>query len=168
MCAIRAGPEPHENLLRPRPDDVLLAAPPVDPKLPLAGKWPWWDPSAAAGQVTFPDALNQFFLPPVVLLRVLFPAVVGFNLIVVAPFPWRHSAAWLFLRRYFSPASATLGAVVFAGSGAVISTEQFSKSIVVGRVDSVVALGGGSRPSRSITSKLRATDRTRGLSDVVG
>jgi hypothetical protein len=91
----------------------------------LAGKWPWWDPSAAAGQATFPDALNQLFLPPVVLLRVLFPAVVGFNLIVVAPFPLAALGAWLFLRRYFSPASATLGAVVFAGSGAVISTSNF-------------------------------------------
>jgi hypothetical protein len=91
----------------------------------LAGKWPWWDPYAAAGQATFPDALNQFFLPPVLLFRVLFPAVVGFNLIVVAPFPLAALGAWLFLRRYFSPASAMLGAVVFAGSGAVISTSNF-------------------------------------------
>jgi hypothetical protein len=91
----------------------------------LAGTWPWWDPYAAAGQATFPDALNQLFLPPVLLFRVLFPAVVGFNLIVVAPFPLAALGAWLFLRRYFSPASATLGAVVFAGSGAVISTSNF-------------------------------------------
>src|SRR4029453_3896449 len=46
--------------------------------------------------------------------------------------------------------------------------QQFSELIVVGCVDSLVALGGGSRPPRSISSKLRATDRTRGLSDVVG
>jgi hypothetical protein len=91
----------------------------------LAGTWPWWDPYAAAGQATFPDALNQFFLPPVLLFRVLFPAVVGFNLIVVAPFPLAALGTWFFLRRYFSPASATLGAVVFAGSGAVISTSNF-------------------------------------------
>jgi hypothetical protein len=91
----------------------------------LAGIWPWWDPYAAAGQSTFPDALNQFFLPPVLLFRVLFPPVVGFNLIVVAPFPLAALGAWLFLRRYFSAASATLGAVVFAGSGAVISTSNF-------------------------------------------
>src|SRR6202035_704258 len=52
----------------------------------MAGSWPLWDPYAAAGQATFPDALNQLFLPPVLLLRAL-PAVPGFNLLVAAPFP---------------------------------------------------------------------------------
>ncbi len=91
----------------------------------LAGGWPMWDPYAAAGQAIFPDALNQMFLPPVLLLRALFPAVVGFNLIVVAPFPLAAIGAWLFFRRRVSDGAATLGAVVFAASGAVISTSNF-------------------------------------------
>ena len=52
----------------------------------MAGSWPLWDPYAAAGQAAFSDALNQLFLPPVLLLRAL-PAVPGFNLMVAAPFP---------------------------------------------------------------------------------
>jgi hypothetical protein len=91
----------------------------------LAGDWPMWDPYAAAGQATFPDALNQMFLPPVLLLRTLFPAVVGFNLIVITPFPLAAIGAWLFFRRRVSGGAATLGAVVFAASGAVISTSNF-------------------------------------------
>src|SRR5439155_18291831 len=91
----------------------------------VAGHWPLWDPYAAAGQATFPDALNQLFLPPVLLLRVLFPAVLGFNLIVIAPFPLAALGTWLFLRRHASPASAALGAVVFAASGPVVSTGNF-------------------------------------------
>src|SRR5262245_18724774 len=67
----------------------------------LSGHWPLWDPFAAAGQPVFPDALNQMFLPPVLLLRVLLPVVLGFNLIVVAPFPIAALGAWLFLRRHF-------------------------------------------------------------------
>lgn len=91
----------------------------------LAGRLPLWDPAAAAGQPTFPDALNQFFLPPVALLRVLLPPVVAFNVIVVLPFPLAALGAWLFLRGRFTQMSATLGAVVFAASGAVVSTSNF-------------------------------------------
>ena len=74
----------------------------------LAGHWPSWDPYAAAGQPIFPDALNQLFLLPVLLLRILLPAVVGFNLIVALPFPLAALGAWLFLRRHVSPVSATV------------------------------------------------------------
>jgi hypothetical protein len=91
----------------------------------LAGNLPLWDPAAAAGQATFPDALNQLFLPPVALLRVLLPPVVAFNVIVVLPFPLAALGAWLFLRGRFEQTSATLGAVVFAASGAVVSTSNF-------------------------------------------
>lgn len=90
-----------------------------------AGRWPLWDPYASAGQAAFPDALNQLFLPPVLLLRVLFPAVLGFNLIVIAPFPLAALGMWFFLRRYVSPVSAALGGIVFSASGPVISTSDF-------------------------------------------
>jgi hypothetical protein len=90
----------------------------------LAGSWPLWDPYAAAGQAVFPDALNQLFLPPVLLLRAL-PAVPGFNLLVAAPFPLAALGMWLFLRRHVSETSAALGAIVFSGSGPVVSTANF-------------------------------------------
>jgi hypothetical protein len=90
----------------------------------MAGSWPLWDPYAAAGQAAFSDALNQLFLPPVLLLRTL-PAVPGFNLLVAAPFPLAALGMWLFLRRHFSETSAALGALVFSASGPVVSTGNF-------------------------------------------
>jgi len=90
----------------------------------MAGSWPLWDPYAAAGQAAFSDALNQLFLPPVLLLRAL-PAVPGFNLMVAAPFPLAALGTWLFLRRHVSGASAALGAIVFSASGPVVSTGNF-------------------------------------------
>jgi hypothetical protein len=90
----------------------------------MAGSWPLWDPYAAAGQATFPDALNQLFLPPVLLLRAL-PAVPGFNLLVAAPFPLASLGMWLFLRRHVSETSAALGAIAFSASGPVASTGNF-------------------------------------------
>ncbi|HEY7290910.1 MAG TPA: hypothetical protein VH583_13820 [Vicinamibacterales bacterium] len=91
----------------------------------LSGHWPLWDPYAAAGQPVSGDALNQLFLPPVVLLRTLLPAVPGFNLIVALPFPLAAFGAWLFLRGRFSAAASTFGAIAFVASGAVASTANF-------------------------------------------
>src|ERR1700687_3967639 len=90
----------------------------------MAGSCPLWDPCAAAGQAAFPDALNQLFLPPVLLLRAL-PAVPGFNLLVAAPFPLAALGMWLFLRRHVSETSAALGAIAFSASGPVVSTGNF-------------------------------------------
>jgi hypothetical protein len=91
----------------------------------LSGHWPLWDPYAAAGQAVFPDALNQLFLPPVLLLRLLSPAALSFNLIVIAPFPLAAFGMWLFLRRRFSSMSAVVGGAVYSLSGPVISTGNF-------------------------------------------
>src|SRR4029077_17440128 len=88
------------------------------------GSWPLWDPYAAAGQAGFSDAPNQFFLPPVRLLRAP-PAAPGFNLLGRAPFPLAALGMWLFLRRHFSQTSAALGAIVFSASGPVVSTGNF-------------------------------------------
>jgi len=90
----------------------------------LGGSFPLWDPYVAAGQAAFPDALNQLFLPPVLLLRTL-PSVPGFNLWVALPFPVAALGAWLFLRRHVSEPSAALGAVVFSASGPILSTGNF-------------------------------------------
>src|SRR6185436_6337922 len=90
----------------------------------MAGSWPLWDPYAAAGQAVFSDALNQLFLPPVLLLRTL-PAVPGFNLLVAAPFPLAALGMWLFLRRHVSGLSSAFGAIVFSASGPVVSTGNF-------------------------------------------
>jgi hypothetical protein len=92
-----------------------------------SGSWPLWDPYAAAGQAAFPDALNQLFLPPAILLRLL-PAIPGFNLLVMLPFPLAAVGMWLFLRRHISDTSAALGAVVFTAGGPVVATGAFPTS----------------------------------------
>ena len=88
----------------------------------LSGQLPLWDPYLAAGQSVVADALNQLFLLPVVLLRLLGSEIVGFNLWVALPFPLAAAGAFQFLRHRFSSASAALGAVFFAICGPVIST----------------------------------------------
>jgi membrane protein YfhO len=90
----------------------------------VSGSWPLWDPYAAAGQSASSDAMNQLFLPPVLLLRAL-PSVPGFNLLVAAPFPLAALGMWLLLRRHLSATSAALGAIVFSASGPVVSTGNF-------------------------------------------
>lgn len=89
------------------------------------GRLPLWDPYSAGGQAVFPDALNQLFLPPVALLRLLMPAALGFNLIVALPLPLAALGAWLFARRHVAAQSAALGAIAFAASGSVLSTANF-------------------------------------------
>jgi hypothetical protein len=90
----------------------------------VSGSWPLWDPYAAAGQPAYSDAMNQLFLPPVLLLRML-PPVPGFNLLVAAPFPLAALGMWLLLRRHVSDTSGALGAIVFSASGPVVSTGNF-------------------------------------------
>ncbi len=91
----------------------------------LGGGLPLWDPYAAGGQPAYPDALNQLFLLPVTLLRVLFPAALGFNLIVALPLPLAALGTWLFLRRHVSASSAAIGSMAFAASGCALSTANF-------------------------------------------
>lgn len=89
------------------------------------GRFPFWDPYPAAGQATAGDAVYQFFLPPALLIRLLSPEVLGFNLWVAAPFPLVAFGGYLFFRRRFSPSSAALGALAFALSGPVVSSGTF-------------------------------------------
>src|SRR5690349_22455613 len=53
----------------------------------LSGQWPWWDPYMASGQSAAADALLQMFFLPTLLLRLLLPEVLGFNLWIGLPFP---------------------------------------------------------------------------------
>jgi len=90
-----------------------------------AGAFPRWDPFAGAGQDAASDPLNQMFLLPSVLVRLLGSDVLGFNLWVAVPFPLAALGTWLFLSRRFSPVSAALAAVTFALCGPVYSTTNF-------------------------------------------
>ncbi len=89
------------------------------------GEWPWWDPYAAAGQSAAADALNQFFLLPVTLVRLALPDVPGFNFWVAAPFPVAAVGAWLWLRRGTSAPAAAVGAAFLTLAGPVVSTANF-------------------------------------------
>lgn len=90
-----------------------------------AGDWPLWDPYAAAGQSAVADALNQFFLLPVTIVRLLLPDVVGFNVWIAAPFPVVAVGTWLWLRHHVSPMAACVGAAIFSLAGPVVSSGNF-------------------------------------------
>src|SRR5262245_61490663 len=61
----------------------------------LAGEWPLWDPFVGAGQAAYSDPLNQMFLPPAILARLMGGEAFGFNLWVALPFPLAALGAWL-------------------------------------------------------------------------
>jgi len=88
----------------------------------LSGEWPLWDPFVGAGQAAYSDALNQMFLPPAVLARLVGGEMLGFNLWIALPFPLAAAGAWLFFSRRFSAAAALMGAIAFAVCGPVVST----------------------------------------------
>ena len=88
----------------------------------LSGEWPLWDPYVGAGQAAYSDALNQMFLPPAILARLIGGEVLGFNLWVALPFPLAAIGGWLFFSRRFSAAASTIGAIAFAVCGPIVST----------------------------------------------
>lgn len=90
-----------------------------------AGQWPLWDPNVASGQAAVSDALHQLFLLPALIVRLLPPEIVGFNLWVALPFPITALGAYRFLVGHVSPPSALLGGIVFAVSGPVVCTGNF-------------------------------------------
>jgi hypothetical protein len=90
-----------------------------------SGAFPLWDPYVGAGQDAVSDPLNQMFLLPAVLVRLIGSDVLGFNLWVAAPFPLAALGTWLFLSRRFSAVASALAAVAFALCGPVYSTTNF-------------------------------------------
>ena len=91
----------------------------------LSGEWPLWDPYAGGGQAAYSDALNQIFLLPSVLVRLIGGEVLGFNLWVAAPFPLAALGAFAFFSRRFSLPGSALGAMAFALCGPAVSTGNF-------------------------------------------
>jgi hypothetical protein len=89
------------------------------------GEWPWWDPYAAGGQSVAGDALMQLFFPPTMLLRLLLPEILAYNLWVALPFPLMALGTYLFARYRLSRRGAGVAAIVFAVSGPVVSTGNF-------------------------------------------
>jgi hypothetical protein len=88
----------------------------------LSGEWPLWDPYVGTGQAAYSDALNQMFLPPAVLTRLIGGEVLGFNLWVAMPFPLAAIGGWMFFSRRFSAAASTIAAIAFAVCGPIVST----------------------------------------------
>jgi hypothetical protein len=91
----------------------------------LGGQWPWWDPYMGAGQSAAADALLQMFFVPTMLLRLLLPETLGFNLWVGLPFPLAALGMYLFARGHLSRQASALAAIVFAVCGPVVSTGNF-------------------------------------------
>ncbi len=65
----------------------------------LSGVWPLWDPYMGGGQSAVTDGLHQMFFPPAMLLRLVGPETLGFNLWVGLPLPIAALGAWLFFAR---------------------------------------------------------------------
>src|SRR5262245_34720313 len=81
-----------------------------------------WVPYPAFGQSAISEPTRQLLFPPVVLVRLLCPEILGFNLSVALPFPIAGLGAYAFLRRHVSPSAASIGATVFAVCGSTITT----------------------------------------------
>jgi hypothetical protein len=114
----------------------------------LAGESPLWDPYLGFGQSAVADPARLLFFPPVLLARVLLPAVPGFNLSVALAFPVAALGAYRFFARRGSPAGAALGAIVFALSGPVLSTgnminNAWSVALIPWALAGVDRLGNG-------------------------
>lgn len=86
-----------------------------------ADQSPLWDPNPGLGYAAAADPAVQVFFLPTLPLRLLLPAVVGFNVSVALPFPLAGLGLFLFLRRHVAAAAACLGALVYALSGPVLS-----------------------------------------------
>ena len=84
-----------------------------------------WDPYPAFGQSAIADPVRHLFFPPVVLLRLLLPQLVAFNLTVALPFPVAAVGMFAYLRRHVSGPAASLGAIAFAVSGPFLGSGDF-------------------------------------------
>ena len=83
----------------------------------FSGAFPFWDPYPAAGQPAVNDALYQLFHLPSLLVRLLGPETVAYNLWVALPIPLSALGMYLFLRRQLSPLPSAFGGVAFATKG---------------------------------------------------
>jgi len=88
----------------------------------MSGTFPFWDPYVGFGQVALADPVRHMLYPPMMLLRLVPSAALGFNIAVALPFPVAAAGLYLFLRRRVSDRAAALGAAAFAVSGPMLST----------------------------------------------
>ena len=86
------------------------------------GEFPLWDPYVACGQAALSDPVRHMLYPPVALMRFVPSAELGFNLAVALPFPLAAAGMYLFLSRRVGKQAATIGAIIFAASGPMLST----------------------------------------------
>jgi Bacterial membrane protein YfhO len=91
----------------------------------FSGTVPLWDPYPANGQPAVNDPLYQLFHLPSLLVRLLLPEVIAYNLWIALPVPLAAWGTYLFLRRHVTPAAAALGGIAFAVSGPMVSTTNF-------------------------------------------
>src|SRR5947209_4798317 len=90
-----------------------------------SGTFPLWDPYAAHGQAAINDALYQLFHLPSLLIRVLLPEVLAYNLWVALPVPLAAVGMFLFVRKQLTPPAAALGAIAFGLCGPIVSSTNF-------------------------------------------
>ena len=90
-----------------------------------SGTFPLWDPYPAHGQSAVNDALYQLFHLPSLVIRLLLPDLVAFNVWIALPIPLAAVGMYLFLRRRLGAPASALGAIAFAVSGPTVSTTNF-------------------------------------------
>ena len=90
-----------------------------------SGSLPLWDPYPANGQPAVNDALYQLFHFPSLLIRLLLPEIVAYNVWIAIPIPLGALGIYLFLRRHVSAPASAFGVVAFAVSGPIVSTTNF-------------------------------------------
>ena len=89
-----------------------------------SGTLPLWDRNAGLGYASVADPALQLFFLPTLVLRLLLPEVVGFNLGVALPFPLAALGTYRFLRGHLPASSAALGGFVYALSGPLLSASN--------------------------------------------
>ncbi len=124
-----------------------------------AGALPLWDPNPGLGYASVADPALQAFFPPTLALRLLLPAVLGFNVAVALPFPLAAAGMLLFLGRRLPPPAAALGALAYAASGPLLSTSSctnlaWTAAFIPWIMASVDALAGGATPKCLAASSL--------------
>lgn len=90
-----------------------------------SGVLPLWDPYPANGQPAVNDALYQLFHLPSLLIRLLLPEVIGYNLWIALPVPLSALGMYVFLRRHTRPWAAAFGGIAYGLSGPMVSSTNF-------------------------------------------
>lgn len=91
----------------------------------LAGESPLWDPYVGMGAPTVADPIRQLAFVPGLVLRLVLPDELGFNLWVALAFPVAGTGTYLLCRRFVAAPAAALGGALFAASGPTLSTGNF-------------------------------------------